>query len=221
MWSPSMEQSLWIRFCWATENGANERKIKILNILYSLFTSTYQCALLNSIFDTGCVSNSKGIQRVVGVLFVRLGKHAPNHNTPFLNSCWSTMKSTIFASILATAAAFAPASQKAATSALSAHPYENEVGVQAPVSQIQQWPCYRWSRFVRVLFTILCFGCSKRNMPVLKSICCLPNQFAFWQSCLYFFSSSVSSTPSTSWKVFPKKDSILSDTLNWSTDGKW
>ena len=48
------------------------------------------------------------------------------------------MKSAIFASILATAAAFAPASQKAATSALSAHPYENEVGVQAPVSQIQQ-----------------------------------------------------------------------------------
>ena len=43
------------------------------------------------------------------------------------------MKTAILASLIASAAAFAPASQKAAsTTALSA--FENELGVQQPVS---------------------------------------------------------------------------------------
>jgi hypothetical protein len=47
-------------------------------------------------------------------------------------SCWEiTMKSVVFASVLAGAAAFAPASQKASSSALKMG-YENELGVIAP-----------------------------------------------------------------------------------------
>ena len=41
------------------------------------------------------------------------------------------MKSVIFASVLATAAAFAPTSQKASSTALAA--FENEIGAQAPL----------------------------------------------------------------------------------------
>jgi hypothetical protein len=48
------------------------------------------------------------------------------------------MKSAVvFASLLATAAAFAPASQQSAassTTSLSANPYAKEIGAQAPVS---------------------------------------------------------------------------------------
>ena len=44
------------------------------------------------------------------------------------------MKSTVFASLLASAAAFAPAAQQSsATTALSASVFENEIGAQAPL----------------------------------------------------------------------------------------
>mmetsp|Transcript_14436 Transcript_14436/g.18853 ORF Transcript_14436/g.18853 Transcript_14436/m.18853 type:complete len:202 (-) Transcript_14436:145-750(-) len=43
------------------------------------------------------------------------------------------MKNTVFATLLASAAAFAPASQPTKTVALNAHPYASEVGVQAPL----------------------------------------------------------------------------------------
>jgi hypothetical protein len=46
------------------------------------------------------------------------------------------MKLAILASLLASAAAFAPASQKASTSALSAAPFENELGAQDPIGYI-------------------------------------------------------------------------------------
>ena len=49
--------------------------------------------------------------------------HNPNNST-------ITMKSVIFASVLASAAAFAPAAKQASSSALKS--YENEVGVIAP-----------------------------------------------------------------------------------------
>lgn len=42
------------------------------------------------------------------------------------------MKTAVLASLVASAAAFAPASQKASTTALSASPYENEIGVIQP-----------------------------------------------------------------------------------------
>ena len=42
------------------------------------------------------------------------------------------MKTAVFATLLASAAAFAPVSQKASTTALNA--FENELGVQQPVS---------------------------------------------------------------------------------------
>ena len=42
------------------------------------------------------------------------------------------MKTAIISSLIASAAAFAPAQQKASTSALAASPYENEIGVISP-----------------------------------------------------------------------------------------
>lgn len=43
------------------------------------------------------------------------------------------LKSSVFAALLASAAAFAPAAQKGASSALAADPFSNEIGAQAPL----------------------------------------------------------------------------------------
>lgn len=48
------------------------------------------------------------------------------------------MKTAVFASLIASAAAFAPAQQSRASTAVGAKPFENELGAMTPVSTVRR-----------------------------------------------------------------------------------
>lgn len=70
---------------------------------------------------------------------MKVFKEAPRRLPPdTITTCCGTMKTAVFAALIASATAFAPAKQSVQTSALAA--YEAELGVQEPVRIYRRTP---------------------------------------------------------------------------------
>ena len=67
------------------------------------------------------------------LLFASLVPPSTTPTISILHSCSVTMKTAILASLVASAAAFAPSQQPKATSALEAKPFSTEIGAQVPL----------------------------------------------------------------------------------------